>query len=754
MKIEYGRVLTIDEQNLIRNISDSCGILYDTAKVLFYRGIKSEQKAKEYLFPNKDMFYSPLLFNDMDKAISKITLAKEQNKNVLVFGDYDADGICATTILYNCLKDFGIEARIFVPEREEGYGLNFDKIMDFNAQSKIDLLITVDCGISDYEIIERLNSEGIDVIVTDHHEPPEILPNCININPKLKGQNYPFNGLCGGGVAYKLGYALIGEKANKYLDFVALATVADSMDLVDENRVLVSEGLKLFTPSKIRPAFNYLSNGNNRAITSQTLAYQFAPRINAGGRMGDANSALKLFTSENENEIIRLAVKLNEFNIARQVECDKIYREAKSMIITNELYLDSVILVCDNQWKTGFVGIVAARLVEEYAKPVIVFAGADGHFKGSARSVDGINIYDAILSASDLLIGFGGHSQAAGVSVKKESYEPLRKALCQYVDNIGVSSLYEPTVFSYWQIDSTVSIRFAKELEMLEPFGVGNRKPVFSTIATSVKSEPLRMGSQHYQFNSPYIEILDFNGEGNVETLALPVKKHLLFELSYSNFKGNESVKGILKNVVCEYENFQAVRLEVFRNEILKIIRGKVDIDYVDEELEIKEGYGTIYALSDVKNMPQTNLAKYLFKCEEKGSRNCIVVSPKEINEGYKKLKYIDKPFAIHKCNISTEVYTKNCNLKERYNLTTDRGFFEKIYGMMTKMCGKKYTNSAEMYKGYEDEVDAYNFIFANEVFFELGLFYTTNGILKKNINLRNPLKNSKIYCTIDSLEV
>ena len=576
MKIVYGKTLSQEENCIVNNVANECDILFDTARLLYYRNINTVEKAKAFLNAGKKWFNNPFLLDGMKDAVERILLAKQRNENVFIFGDYDADGVCATTILYFCLRDFGIEARKFVPEREGNYGLNIQTVTQFDAQQKIDLLITVDCGISDGDKIEEFKKMGIDVIVTDHHEPPEILPDCIKINPKIAGQQYPCKELCGAGVAYKLASALINQKADDYLDFVALATVADSMDLVGENRDLVVEGLKIFNDKKsLRLPFKLLLADYNKQITAQTLAFLIAPRINAGGRMGDAETALKLFTTSNANQVFDLAVKLNNYNTARQAECDKIYREAKYIIETNSLQKDNIILVADQNWRTGFIGIVAAKLVEDYARPVIVFAGSNGDLKGSARSVDGINIYEVICSAKDLLLTFGGHSQAAGVSVTNENFSKLKVALNDYITNNHIKIENQQKVLVDWQMDEPINMRFARELEYLEPCGVGNRRPLFSVKTNDLLSLPLRANSPHYSFNTAVMNMLDFNGEKNVEILSMPIEKDLVFEVNLSTFKNKETVKGYLKNVVLNDAQNNLSLPYLFCNQLNELANGK-----------------------------------------------------------------------------------------------------------------------------------------------------------------------------------
>ncbi len=552
MKIIYPKALSEGEEKIISVLSEKCGILTETARLLYDRGITDVAAAERYLHPSKKYFLDPFGLKGMLRAVERIKTAKERKERVLVFGDYDADGICAATILSGCLKLYGINARVTVPEREEGYGLNVGKIESLNAADKIDLIITVDCGISDAEKISLLKSKGIDVIVTDHHEPPEMLPDCICINPKIKGQEYGFDGLCGGGVAYKLGVALIGDRADEYLDFAALATVADSMDLVGENRDIVAEGLKIIN-NKPRAAFRAFLGDAGKEVSAQTLAYAVAPRVNAGGRMGDANLALKLFSSTDESESFDLAVKLNVYNATRQTLCEDAFVCAKQIIEEQGLSADRIIVVRGKDWKTGILGIVAAKLAETYNKPVIVFAESADGYKGSARSVDGINIYDAVFATREYLSSFGGHSQAAGLSVKQENFEIFRRAINDYAERNFGDVETEKEIYVDIMAEEEIPLRLAEEIELLEPFGVGNKRPLFATVVGKTVMKPLKEDSPHYCFDTLAVEMLDFNGASDVQTLAYPVPKTLVFELNVSTFRNKRSIKGFLRNVVCDF---------------------------------------------------------------------------------------------------------------------------------------------------------------------------------------------------------
>lgn len=771
MKIVYGRELTDAEKSVATDISVECGITFDTARLLLYRNVDSVEKAKRFLSPSERGLYDPFGLKGMKDAAARIAIAKERGEKVLVFGDYDADGVCASSILYRALKEYGVTAFVTVPEREEGYGLNADKAETLKAELGFSLLVTVDCGISDRETIERIKKTGVDVIVTDHHEPPEILPDCVCVNPKIKGQEYPFDGLCGAGVAYKLASALIGKKADGYLDFAALATVADSMDLADENRCIVALGLKLINGAKKRAVFADLMSGSDKKITSGTLAFGFAPRVNAGGRMGDAATALKAFISDDASEVRDLCVKLNAYNIARQADCELIYREAKAMINAGKTYLNSVITVGKEGWKTGFIGIVAAKLVEDYNRPVIVFAQSGDFMKGSARSVEGINVYDAIDYAKEYALGFGGHSQAAGVFLSTENYEKFRRAVCEFADKFPQGKDSEKELFVDMKTDGALSLAFVREIERLEPFGVGNRRPLFSVSAGSVNAKPIKAGSPHYSFLTDAIEMLDFNGAGDLTDLALDVPKEIVFEPNYSVFREKESAKGIVRYVLPDYGDFSVLSLEIFDNELKKLCgsdgadiacakdtanatdtaRSKETANATDTEIEIRKGYGTLYLVSDEENLKKydlNGLKIYPFEKKDKTNANCVIVSANSIPEGYDEIVYLDEPTRFFPCAKSVSASCVKGTARWK-TLSVDRSDFEAVYKYLCSAEGKPYAGAAAFYRAERPETDARQFVFAAEVFFELGFFGVKNGRLTRNSTVKSALDKSVIYNTV-----
>ncbi|MDY6367877.1 MAG: single-stranded-DNA-specific exonuclease RecJ [Clostridia bacterium] len=743
MTINY--LLQPDEyaEKAIEKIAFDCGILFDTARLLYSRGIKDVPSAKKFLSPGKNNFNDPYLFKDMTNIVRRLVSARADGEKVLIFGDYDVDGISAATVLKNCFSVFGIDADAVVPEREEGYGINLDKI--FSMPTKPDLIVTVDCGISEAEKIAVLKEKGIDVIVTDHHEPPEVLPDCLLINPKTDGCGYPFDGLCGAGVAYKLGYALIGETADEFLDFVALATVSDSMNLVGENRDIVSEGLKLFNYERLRPCFSALLGENVKMVTSQTLAFAIAPKINAGGRMGNAGIALKLFLSKSQAEIARITDLLKAYNVQRQVECENIYKEALTQVSGKK---DYVIAVKDPSWNAGFTGIVASRLAENLSRPVIVFGGQNGVLKGSARSVGDINVFDVLSSAKELYVSFGGHAQAAGVSIEEKDFDEFKSRINDYFIKAYGNVIPEKSISVEWEATSPFSMRFIKELERLEPFGVGNKRPCFGVKVNSVAASPLKNGSPHYSFDTPVISMLDFNAEKDVELLSLPIEKTVVFETNYSVFRGKESVKGFVREIVPNYGDIGKAYPYIVENELEKITCDS-EVKALPFDGEYKND--VLYAVSDYNTLKKVPFAGKLpislFYPEQGG----VVVSPKT-TEGFDKVIYLDKPAAFLSTdkNVCCNFSTKGYNFIRRIN--PDRESMAIFYKEIVKHAGERIVSPIEFYNKNGFSIGIENFLFALKVFVELKILNIDNNVIKIS-GIKSNLSDSHLYNVVVRLK-
>lgn len=743
--------LDCDEQR-IRETAAAAGILPQTAKLLFSRGYRTEDDIKRFLTPGKHNFNDPFLLKGMKETVTRLACAKENGETVLIYGDYDADGISASAIMYRALTEYGINAINAVPERADGYGLNEEIVAAYAEDYFIDLVITVDCGISDFRCVEFIKNElGCDVIVTDHHEIPDIIPDTVVINPKLPDQEYPFDGLCGAGVALKVAYALLGDKADKYLDLAALATVADSMSLTGENRDIVYEGLKIFRSKNLRPAYaKLLESAGAKEINAQTLAFTVAPRINAAGRMGDAAAALKLFLSDDENEIFDLAAKLTAYNIERQAECDKLYKSAKEKL-NSEGAFRNVIMLYDENWKTGFVGIVAAKLTEEFSRPVIMFAGSGEYLKGSARSIDGVNIFEAISANKDYLIEFGGHSQAAGVAVSKENFGAFYSAVDEYLGERYGAEAFMPKIYAECEIHEKFPMDFAEELELLEPCGVGNKKPLFVTEVQEANAAPIKPMSPHVIFSSPVLEMLWFGGDKKLEILNLPITKKIVFEPNVSVFNKQKSLKGLVKDCLPVFENSRELEDCIFEKQIESLLYNECAAEEIDSVSPPVGRYGTAYVVSDPENANLFGLPVCVFT-PPANLQNSVIIAPTEDLRGFKNVIYADNPPKITVQGRHTYV-NKNVSGRRLFKgVSTDRSAFAEIFVQLKAFVGRKYVKAADFYVTNRLKCDKRQFIFCVHVFTELGIFDVSGGVLRLDTSVKSNLRKSSIYLQTEEI--
>lgn len=531
-------------------LAEKTGLEKQTVRILFARGVDDEEKIRRFMHPCKENFLSPFLMRGMRELKDSIDEVKAASGEVVVFGDYDADGICSVSIMYYALRRYGVRVRIFVPERTDGYGLSIASVDAIFKEGVPDLFLTVDCGVSCRDEVEYVKSRGVKTIVTDHHELPEILPDCVIVNPKLH-DDYPYDNLCGAGVAFKAACALLGEKAYNLIDFAALASVADSVPLLGENRDIVTEGLRKFNEN-MRPCFALLFSRGDRSgdeVTSQTLAYTLAPRVNAAGRMGDARAAFELFVTEDEEERQSLAARLCAYNSERQRKCDELFESAQETLKKKGAYSHVIVLTGEN-WNAGFVGIVAARIAERYNRPTLIFVKHGDTYRGSARSIGNVNIFEALKDCSAYIEEFGGHAQAAGVNVKEEYFAAFEKALDEAVVKRSKKEDFFRRIPVAEEMKAPFSQKFLRELVALEPYGVGHRKPLFSLTVGSCATRELKPSSPHLALKNERLDLVYFSGSEYRDILQDDVQKTIVFEMNFSKFKGREYIKGIVRDFV------------------------------------------------------------------------------------------------------------------------------------------------------------------------------------------------------------
>ncbi len=503
-------VKEVSDNNEVEYLADSLNISEILAKLLVLRGIKTFPEAKRFFRPSISLLYDPFLMDGMEKATTRVIDALTCNENIVVYGDYDVDGTCSTALLYMFLKELGAKVTYYIPNRiKEGYGISQLGI-DFAKNNNNSLMISVDCGITAIEETDYANQIGIDLIICDHHQPKDELPKAYSILDPLKpGCDYPFKFLSGAGVAFKLAQGIserIGQRGLplKYLDLVALAGAADIVPLVDENRILVKEGLVLINNDP-RPGVRALINKSGMEpgnLSSGNIVFTLAPRINAVGRLGDAHIAVELLISNDEKNAEEIASILESENKERRKIDEDTLNEAISVVESNLNLEDELAIVLHEEgWHPGVIGIVASRLVEKYYRPTVMLTTIEGVAKGSARSISNFNIYEALKECEELLVHFGGHQAAAGVAVEVDKINEFREKFNRVVRE----KLNNEYPLPQLDIDSKIRLseitpKFLRIIDQFTPFGPMNMRPAFLAEEVEISSYIKVAGGRHLIF--------------------------------------------------------------------------------------------------------------------------------------------------------------------------------------------------------------------------------------------------------------
>ncbi|CAH2213294.1 single-stranded-DNA-specific exonuclease RecJ [Tepidibacter aestuarii] len=459
--------------------------------ILHYKGITDKKEIEEFLSDKPKKTYDPFLIKNMKEAVDKIKCHIQSGNKIVIFGDYDVDGVTSSALLVEFFSNITYNIDYYIPNRfSEGYGLNKDAIKSIKEDMEADLIITVDNGISSFDEVNYAKEIGLDIIVTDHHNPPEKLPECIIINVKQDDDEYPFKELCGCGVAFKLAQALQREldlprsTLSAPLDLVALGTIADLVPLVDENRTLVKYGLKNINSNK-RLGIASLRKEvglDDKEISAGRIGYVLGPCFNAAGRIEDAKLGVKLLLEKNEDEAKKVAAILHNLNSERQAIQEKGEEFCRLLVETNYMNHDFLVVRADGV-SEGVIGIVAGRIKDLFYKPTLVVTKSEeGYLKGSGRSIKGINIYDELVNVSDLFLGFGGHEMACGFSLEEDKLDELREKLDRRAKKIKDidSNIFVPKLNVMTELDAEqLSVELINEISKLEPYGMANAKPLF-----------------------------------------------------------------------------------------------------------------------------------------------------------------------------------------------------------------------------------------------------------------------------------
>lgn len=611
-------------------------------QILNKRGISDLEQVDKFLYPSMDDLHSPYLLNDMEKAVERISECKSTQKHIVIYGDYDVDGITSTSILYMFLKKAEYNISYYIPNRQtEGYGLNKEALAKIATYA--DLVITVDTGIAAVEEVDFANDLGLDMIITDHHECQEQLPKayCI-INPKRKDSTYPFDALAGVGVTFKLIHAIaidqqIEESIWEYMDLVALGTIADVVPLTNENRVMSYLGFQRMQNTGhigLKELINVICEGSIKdKISSNIIAYQIGPRINAAGRLSDAKKGVELLTTQDIVTARALAQDLNNENKKRQDMEAHILEQAENYIQQHiDIEKEKVLIVVGKQWHHGVIGIVASKLMSKYYRPTIVLTEEEGILSGSARSIEGFNIFEAIYQTKDYLLRFGGHEMAAGLSLDKLYFNTFKTCINRYADVFIDEQMLIPCLDIDLELNiNEIDLLLCETLEKLEPFGACNPVPIFSLRANIHYLQTIGQNDQHLKLTLE-------QDKQTIEALGF-YKGYLAEYLS----EGEEII------LACE------VVKNIWNNKVSVQLRIK-DIQSLEEEVLRSKYYMSLYEYLKTPQLSD-NTALYLSK-EQQALTDAKVIYVYTETALKKLLKQLNSDFRI--------CYNKACSNNDK----------------------------------------------------------------------------------------
>ena len=551
------------DNEFVSTLSKELNISPILSSMLVKRDIKTFDQAKTFFRPNFEMLYDPFLMKDMSIAVERIQKAVEKKESIMIFGDYDVDGTSSVALLSLYLESLGLCVTKYLPDRKnEGYGISINAI-DNAFKKKQKLIIALDCGIKAHKQVEYAKKKGIEFIICDHHNPEKNIPKALAVlNPKRKDCGYPYKELCGCGVGFKLVQAIESRQSNdnqiiNYLDLVALAIAADVVPLTGENRVLAFIGLQIINSNPKLGIYCLLKKNIKKEYTISDLMYYVGPRINAAGRIKHASLALELLMCNEINSAEKLALEIEDLNTSRREIEKDITNQAIDQVENSSKKLNSIV-VFDSDWNKGVIGIVASRLVDKYYKPSVVFCeSSEGFLTASARSIKGLNLYSVMSKCKEYIDQFGGHKYAAGLTIKKENLEGFKKRFENIVSQTIDNNVFEQKLLIESKINlSEITPKFFRVLKQFEPFGPGNKSPMFLSENLKINGKPLELGKEkeHIKLNltqdnkTSYSSIgfwfsNKFNNLENKENFSA------VFNIDENNWKNRSSIQLKLKDL-------------------------------------------------------------------------------------------------------------------------------------------------------------------------------------------------------------
>ena len=759
-------------------LCDKYKLIPEIIDLLYLRNINNIQKIDKFLNPSINDFYDPFLINGMDKAVSRINEAIKNNENILIFGDYDVDGISAIAILKKHFFSLNYKVDHFTPNRFiDGYGLTNESLDKVIGLYNPKLIITVDCGISCYKEVEYAKSKQVDVIITDHHDIPEILPDTIVLNAKCNNQEYPFKEICGTGMAFKLVHALSNLKtACIYLPIVAIATIADIVPLIDENRAMVYLGLKDMknAPKGILKLFDRLGLTK---INANEISFKIAPKLNASGRLGDANTSLKLYLEEDDKKIDEIIDEILSLNTQRQDMCNQIYDECIEMLDKQNLADKRVIILYNENWDVGVLGIIASRLTEEFYRPSFLFSSVDnGMISGSGRSIYSINIHSALTKLSDILESFGGHTMAAGLKLKYENLELFNERIEKVMKQDYKSELFIPK--KPFDIDINVNMinkAFVKQLEFLEPFGNENPKPKFRVTIAKTWTTLMKNYPKHLTINLSNTQAVGFNLGQYYDLMNQCTLKEAIIEVQMNLYHGIETHKIFFKDIIpaktLNIENKDRLYGDILLNlkygfETPQNIEFFDFLDLKNIFNKINDVYGNLFitysekTYNFISNNPlfTPKIVNYqLHDILENKGHNTLVINPNIENNfnNFKNIIFVDYPISfglISKLSEKTHARILVNNKPYHYpfllDIDTKRELFAQYFLAIKNILSHDDTfdNEFELFKRLKGKFNYKQFIACLLVFEELKIINHNDNVFKIDKNTNANLENSEKY--------
>ena len=771
--LEYSKLFNIDSKVM---------------EIIFSKGYTNIEDIKTFLTPTEQNFVDPFKLSGMKECVEKIKKAVEQNKRILIFGDYDVDGMSASAIMLKMLKKLGSDANYYLPNRFiDGYGLTNDVIDKINAQYAPELIITVDCGITCYEQVEYCKKLGIDIIVTDHHELPEVLPQTIIVNPKLQNQQYKFNGLCGTGVAFKIAQAMMKDDYEEFLPIAAIATIADIVPLKDENRIIVAKGLKClnkYLPIGLRLLFKQ-NKINLEKIDASDIAFKIAPKLNATGRMGDASISLKLMLETNLQKIHELIGKITECNTKRQELCNKVFDDCEEMLKDKNMSELPAIILKSVNWDSGILGIVCSRLLDIYNRPVILLSQTGDTLKGSARSIDDVNIHQVLSSVHDILDVFGGHKVAAGLTLNNKHFDEFCNRVNSFMfENISSRAFVPIEYYDLELRETDLTDKFYNDLNLLEPCGCENPKPKFLVRTKHLRLHPLKPNSLHaYIGINNKLSLMFFNYVKYIGKLNFASEFEFIFELQEKRKGG---YKGIVKTFEssCDIKKSADKYLNAFKISQLKYsnIKNEPKFTYYDENELLNfivdcstTTFGTTFVAFNcqtykdfINTYDLTNIFDINIMNEISTGFNCLVLCPSDLEfaKNCKKIIFLDEIYDtgyLNKINeiSKAQVYipkNNENNIKLILSLNLNRMELTKFYKNILKLENSGYTGVFAVYSSMVRDckinISFNNFLAYFYILSELKIIKTNkkDGLFyfEINKNTKTNLNTSKIYNTLN----